>query len=208
MSEGRRLSGLNDPDRPPWLEPVPVVDEDEPEGPSAARLILGVLLGIVLIGGLVGGFFWYMNRDDPAAGVELIKAEPGPYKIKAPEPGGMEIEGEGDTAFAASEGAKPVGRIDVSAVPEAPLTEGGGNVAKAPGAVATIQLGAFSSEAAANKAWKALSERFTYLAPLTHSIVAVTSEDKTLYRLRANGADAAGLCNRLRIAGETCMTVE
>ncbi|QPQ54046.1 SPOR domain-containing protein [Allosphingosinicella flava] len=209
MSEGRRLGGLNDADTPPWLQPIPV-EEDEAEGPSAMRLILGVILGIVLIGAAVGGFFWFMNRGDGGGeGVQLIKAEPGPYKVKAPDPGGMEIEGEGDTAFAASEGAKPVGRLNVDAVPEAPLTESGGGLASAaPGAVATVQLGAFSSEAAANKAWTALSGRFAYLEPLSHSIIAVTQGDKTLYRLRANGPDAASLCNRLRIAGETCVTVD
>ncbi|WP_106638809.1 SPOR domain-containing protein [Allosphingosinicella vermicomposti] len=210
MSEGRRLGGLNDTDTPPWLQPVPVEEDEGPEGPSAGRLILGVIIGFVLIGGLVGGFFWFMNRDDGGTeGVQLIKADPGPYKVPAPDPGGMEIEGEGDTAFAASEGAKPLGRLDVDAVPEAPLTEGGGGQGKAsPGAVATIQLGAFSSEAAANKAWTALSKRFTYIAPLTHNVISVTSGEKTLYRLRANGPDAANLCNRLRVAGEACVTVD
>lgn len=208
MTDGRRLGGLNDTDTPPWLQPVPV-EEEEPEGPSPGRLIAGVLLGIVLIGALVGGFFWFMNRDDHGGRVQLIKAEPGPYKIPAPDPGGMEIEGKGDTAFAASEGAKPLGRINVNAVPEAPLTAGGGDAARAePGAIGTIQLGAFSSEASANKAWKALSERFAYLAPLGHSIIPVEQEEKTLYRLRANGPDAVSICNRLRIAGEACVTVE
>jgi hypothetical protein len=208
MNEGRRLGGMSDIETPPWLAPVPGQEEEGDSGPSAARLILGVLLGIILIGGLVGGFFWFMNREEGSTGVQLIKAEPGPYKVRAPEPGGMEIEGKGDTAFAASEGADPVGKIDVSAVPEQPVTEGGGGVAKAPGAVATIQLGAFSSEAAASKAWTALSKRFTYIAPLSHTVIAATSGEKTLYRLRATGPDAAGLCNRLRIAGEACVTVE
>ena len=208
MSEGRRLGGVGDGDTPPWLRPVPVEEDETPEGPSASRLILGVLIGIVLIGAAVGGLFWLVNRDDPSGGVQLIKAEPGPYKIPAPDPGGMEIEGEGDTAFAASEGAKPLGKINVDAVPEAPLTaESGGKIAAAPGEAATIQLGAFSSEAAANKAWKALSGRFAYLEPLSHTIVTVTQGDATLYRLRANGPDAASICNRLRIAGEACVSV-
>jgi hypothetical protein len=75
----------------------------------------------------------------------------------------------------------------------------------APGA--TVQLGAFSSQAAANNAWRALSGRFRYLAPLGHSVIPVQAGGRTLYRLRANGPDAAGICRRLQIAGEDCTPV-
>jgi hypothetical protein len=72
---------------------------------------------------------------------------------------------------------------------------------------ATIQLGAFSSQAAANQAWTNLSGRFRYLAPLSHNLVAVQVGGRTLYRLRASGADAAGVCRRLQVAGEACSLV-
>ena len=84
---------------------------------------------------------------------------------------------------------------------------GQANPALPQGAAATIQLGAFSSQAAATRAWTALSGRFRYLAPLSHSVVPVQSGERTLYRLRASGADAAGICRRLRIAGEDCSII-
>jgi hypothetical protein len=71
----------------------------------------------------------------------------------------------------------------------------------------TIQLGAFSSQAAANNAWRALSGRFQYLSPLSHSVTGVESGGRTLYRLRASGPDAAGVCRRLQVAGEACTVV-
>ena len=71
----------------------------------------------------------------------------------------------------------------------------------------TIQLGAFSSPAKANAAWKSLSGRFSFLGGLTQSVVPVQSGDKTLYRLRANGGDAGDICGRLRTAGESCSVV-
>lgn len=71
----------------------------------------------------------------------------------------------------------------------------------------TVQLGAFSSQAKANGAWKTLSGRFSFLSGLTQSVVAVQSGDKTLYRLRASGADAGSICAKLRTAGESCTVI-
>jgi hypothetical protein len=79
--------------------------------------------------------------------------------------------------------------------------------AAAGGSGQTIQLGAFDSQAQANAAWKALSGRFKYLAPLNQSIQTAEVNGRTFYRLRASGADARSVCNRLKIAGETCLPV-
>lgn len=79
----------------------------------------------------------------------------------------------------------------------------------APG-VGTIQLGAFSSEAAANKAWTNLSKRFPYLADLGKSISPTEAGEKTVYRLRASAGSAANaqsLCAKMRVAGENCVVV-
>jgi SPOR domain len=220
-------------DRLPWLE---AVEEDGGEGgPSALKLIVAVLIGLAAIGGIVGGIFWLSNRDGAATGApELIKAPEGAYKVKPDSPGGMAVEGQGETAFDAAQGGTPNASIDTSAVAETPVT--GQPKAQAPAAQeppllkappptnvpaakaetpapspaaggATIQLGAFPNGAAAEKAWKALSGRFSYLSPLSHSVVAAQVNGKTYYRLRAIGPGAAGICGRLKVAGEQCLKV-
>ncbi|MEA3002698.1 MAG: hypothetical protein QOH81_1486 [Sphingomonadales bacterium] len=238
-----RAEDLDEGDRLPWLE---AVDEDDGhDGPSALKLIVAVLIGLAAIGGIVGGLFWLGNRHAPGAGptaeVETIKAPDGAYKVKPDHPGGMNVQGQGDTSFAASAGAEPKGRIDTNAVPETPVSRTGGTapaaqpqaahpaaakppvptpkpaptpVKPAPAPAATgqgggsIQLGAFSSQAGAEKAWKALAGRFSYVAPLSHNVVPVASGGRTLYRLRAGGAGAADVCGRLRVAGESCVTLD
>ncbi len=223
---------LSDEDRLPWLEAVE--EEDRSDGPTAAKLIAFVVIGLVAIGLIVGGLFWLGNRGagGGAAGEpELIAAEDGPYKRRPDEAGGMKVDDKASTSLAASEGSDPKGNINVNAVPETPLVAGPKapqqpaaaqpKQAPAPAAPApkqapaapaaaggvTVQLGAFSSNASAESAWKALSGRFKYLAPLSHSVTSVTVGGKTLYRLRASGADAANLCGRLRVAGESCERV-
>jgi hypothetical protein len=230
----------DDDDRLPWLE---AVDEDETrDGPSAAKLIAFVVIGLVAIGLIVGGLFWMGNRGNDAgtggAGTDdtLIAAPEGDYKIKPEDPGGMKVDGQGGTALAASEGAEPKGQINVNAVSEAPVTAqpkaaqptpAPTQVAQAParptptptaaatpaatpapaGGGATIQLGAFDSAATANSAWKALSGRFKYLAPLSQSVMTAEVKGKTYYRLRASGPGARDICRRLEVAGETCIVV-
>jgi hypothetical protein len=227
-------------DRLPWLEAVE--EDDRGDGPSAVKLIIAVLIGLLAIGGIVGGIFWLGNRGAAhrtGGEAELIKAQPGPYKVKPNQPGGMTVEGEGDTAFQASAGADPKGKINTNAVPETPVQKGAppaqpqqtaqaqpqpqpadkkpqGTIkapppSNAPAAAAaggaTIQLGSFPNSALAEKAWKAMSGRFGYLAPLSHSVVSAQVGGKTWYRLRASGPDAAGICGRLRVAGEQCLKV-
>lgn len=75
---------------------------------------------------------------------------------------------------------------------------------------AMIQLGAFSSEGAAAKAWTSLSKRFAYLADLGKSISPAKVGDGTVYRLRVSAgtsANATNLCGKLRVAGENCVVV-
>lgn len=220
-----------DEDRLPWLEAVE--EEGEGSGPGIAKLIGAVVIGLVAIGLIVGGLFWLGNRNQSEADGTLIAAPEGDYKVRPDEPGGMNVAGEGDTAYAASAGRAPEGRLNTETMPEAPVARpepapkapapaapppqpAPERPAPAPAATpapapaaggGTIQLGAFSSQAGANRAWSALSGRFRYLAPLNHSVVPVRSGDRTLYRLRAAGPDAAGICRRLRVAGEDCTIV-
>ena len=70
-----------------------------------------------------------------------------------------------------------------------------------------VQLGAFPTEAIANAAWTSFAKRFAYLAPLGQSVQPVATGGRTLYRLRVNAGSAnqaADICGRLRVAGETC----
>jgi hypothetical protein len=231
---------LDGGERLPWLEAAD--EHDGGDGPSALKLIAWVILGLVAIGGIVGGLFWIGNRHAANQGTQIIAAPQGPYKVKPQEPGGMRVDGTGETAFAAGAGAEPKGHIDMNAASEVPVTRTAAahppqpaKAAQAPvkpvsappahpktpvaaaspkaapaaaGAGGSIQLGAFSSQAGAEKAWKALSGRFSYLAPLSHNVASVSSGGKTLYRLRAGGPDAAGICDRLKVAGESCVPLE
>lgn len=232
---------VGDEDRLPWLEAVED-DDGDGDGPSVAKLIAAIVIGLVAIGVIVGGLFWLGNRNQPGANGEIIAAPEGDYKVRPDNPGGMNVTGEGDVAAAASAGQTPQGNLNVDVVPETPVTAAPhpaaapppaappaaapGRPAPAPAAArpapapahpapaaqpaapgGTIQLGAFSSQAAANQAWTALSGRFRYLAPLSHNVVPAQVGGRTLYRLRASGADAAGVCRRLQVAGEACSTV-
>lgn len=247
----RGTLGGADEDRLPWLEAVE--DEQDEGGVSTGKLIGAVIVALIAIGLVVGGIFWMRDRGagDRTGDGELIAAPAGDYKEKPAEAGGMKVEGQGDAAYAASEGDDVNTALDLSALPEAPMA-GAGSVAaagaaktvpapaatpaakpaekvvavkqaapvakpepkpaEAPAAApvaggGTIQLGAFSSEAKANAAWTSLSGRFGFLAPLSKAITPVTSGSNTLYRLRASGAGSAGVCQKLKVAGESCTVI-
>lgn len=105
-------------DRLPWLE---TVEDDYREGPSVLRIVLLILIGLAVVAAAVFGWWWYQRSVTGEGTGALINAQEGDYKVKPDEPGGMKVEGEGDTVFAASEGATTNGSVDVSAVPETPV---------------------------------------------------------------------------------------
>jgi SPOR domain len=109
-----------DEDRLPWLE---AVEEEYDEGVSPGKLGALIVAALVALGIVIGGV-WLMrskgaggNTTDPT----LIAAAEGDYKVKPEAPGGMKVEGKGDSAFATSEGAEATGKIDTNALPEAPV---------------------------------------------------------------------------------------
>jgi SPOR domain len=108
-----------DEDRLPWLE---AVEEDEGGGgPSVTKLIAVVLIGLVAIGVIVGGLYWLGNRGQTGDGNDIITAEAGDYKQRPENPGGMNLSGEGNTSFAASEGQQPRGNLNVNGMAEQPV---------------------------------------------------------------------------------------
>jgi len=226
MSDETVLETTNG-DRLPWLE---AVEDDDGEGGFGLGKMVGVILTAVLaVALIVAGVLFLQSRDGANEGQgELIAAPEEDYRVRPDDAGGMEVEGEGDSAFAASAGDSPEGRINPGAAPEqpvqgrraaAPAAPTVGSTARVPassGQLADaasgrlIQLGAYSSEAVANSAWTALGGRYSYLGSLTKTVSTVQSGGRTLYRLRvdAGSAEAArSVCGRLRTAREACSVV-
>ena len=207
----------------PWLQAVE--DEDEPRGLSA-RKMLAALLVVLLAAALVGAtFFWLGRRDAVVNGpAELIRAEPGPYKVKPPNPGGLDVKGESQTAFETSAGEDRDSQLDLDAVPEAPVTPPAKvepkrippNETKVPvppepkptaASGSVIQIGAFANRAQAERAWSALSARFPKIAAMNKLIVPFSGG----IRLRAGAAspaEARQACQMLKAAGENCFVAQ
>jgi SPOR domain len=210
----------------PWLEAVD--DEDGPAG-IPPRKMLAALLVVLAAAALVSGTFFWLGRQagSPAGGApELIRAEPGPYKVKPPNPGGLDVAGESQTAFETSAGQDTDAQIDLSKAPEAaavappktaePATKPEPAPAAKPakaepekaaaptgGKGSVIQLGAFANRAQAERAWSALSARFPSIAATNKMIVPFPGG----IRLRAaagSPGDARQACQTLKAAGENC----
>jgi hypothetical protein len=207
----------------PWLQPVD--DEDEPRSISARKMLAALL--VVLLAALIvaATFFWLGRRNAVVSGPpELIHAPTGPYKVKPPIPGGLDISAESQSAFETSAGEDRNAQLDTSklpqgVVPKAPQEKPGTTTGAAP-ATATapeappepkatgasgsiIQLGAFANQAQAERAWTALSARFPSIAAMDKMIVPFAHG----FRLRAGAsspANAKQACDALKAAGENC----
>ena len=112
-----------DEDRLPWLEPVE--EEKDEDTVGWGRLIGAVVAGLLAIGLIIGGVFWLRERmGGPAGSGEIIAAPQGDYQEKPGDPGGMEVEGTGDVSYSASEGSDINSALDLTALPETPVTGG------------------------------------------------------------------------------------
>ena len=217
----------------PWLEAVP--DEEGPRGISGRKRAAALLIVFVAVL-TVASTAYLLGRPNsaPSSGApELIKADPRPYKITPADPGGLDVAGDSQTAFATSAGADTDAQIDMNAVAETPIARPEkepppkpktlpANETKEPvvetpapapeptpaASGTVIQLGAFSSAAKAEAAWKALTARFGALGAMSKIVTPVAGGK--LYRLRAgvaSPADAKAMCQSLRVAGESCVVV-
>lgn len=191
-------------DRLPWLE---TADEEYRERPSIARLLPTILFGLIIAAVLVFAYVALSTPTKPAGNGQLIAAQEGDYKVKPDVPGGRKVEGEGDTAFATSEGKGPKdAKIDLKQMPEAPMSRGKSAAGGSSGG-ALVQLGSFPDAATANGAWAQAAKRFGYLAPLGHSVEKAEVNGRMVYRLRVNAGSAGAaseLCGKLQVAGEAC----
>lgn len=210
--------GLDDPDRLPWLETADGYEYEESASPLKVAGL--VLAGLVLLAVIVGGIYWVQrNQSRGASGDgELIAAQEGDYKVAPTDREGKNFEGEGDAAFAASEGKKVDVSIDpakAKAAAQAPEQLPAAAPAKAgpaPAGSGFVQLGAFSDSAKADQAWAAMGKRFGFLSGLNRRIAEGAAEGgRKVYRLQAvaaNPAAAQQLCAKLKAAGENCMVVK
>lgn len=215
----------------PWLQPVE--DEDEPRGISA-RKMFAALVVVLFAALLVAGTFFWLGRRNAAVGgpPELIHAPPGPYKVKPPNPGGLDISAESQTAFETSAGEDSNAQLDTSKLPQGTIAKpaqeqpkaaagatqpAAATPAPAPapttapkatgGTGSVIQLGAFANQAQAERAWAALSARFPSIAAMNRMIVPFPHG----MRLRAgtaSPAEAKQACDMLKAAGENCFIAE
>lgn len=110
-----------DEDRLPWLEAVE--DEDADDTITPGKMMALIVAALVALGIVIGGVWLMRSKSGPANATDptLIAAAEGDYKVKPDAPGGMKVEGKGDSAFATSEGAEATGKIDTNALPEAPV---------------------------------------------------------------------------------------
>ena len=215
------LRSAGDGETLPWLQAVD--DEDEPRGVSARKMLAA--LAMVLLGiAIVAGTLFYLGRQEAASGPpELIRAEPGPYKVKPDDPGGLNVAGDSGTAFATGAGEDTDAQLDVGNLTDAPPkpaeepkrlppneTREPAPAEPAPpapppaGARGTIvQLGAYGSTAKAETAWRLLSGRFPEVARMSKMVVPFSGG----FRLRAaaaSPAEAQAACKALIAAGENC----
>jgi hypothetical protein len=213
---------MRDSDRLPWLETV----EQERDGAAPVIRIVMMVVGLLALVAIaiLGYRYWDTHRGINGNGA-LIAAPAGDYKIRPTEPGGMVVQGEGDTAIATSNG-ESMGNssIDMAAAPEVPV-EGkkvvlqriDSGASKAVSAIpaadgaasggASIQLGSFDTEADANDIGKRIAKRYSYLAPLGRSVQMAQVNGRTVYRLRVNTGslgEAKSLCAKLAAAGQAC----
>jgi len=122
-------------ERLPWLEPVE--DEDDcPEtggGGGGGRVALWLVVGLVVIAILFGGFIvWQRHRAQSADVGTIIHALPGPYKEKPANPGGLAVNESDVIASKMGTGNDIDSPIDLSKIPEQPITGPGSDQGQEP----------------------------------------------------------------------------
>ena len=206
----------------PWLEEVE--DEDEPRALSARKMLVAILV-VALAAALVAGTLFWLGRSSAEEGSgppELIRAEPGPYKVKPDDPGGINVAGDSETAFATGAGEQVDGQLDLDAVPEAPVARPQPKAeepaptarpdpeaeAAAPAgpAGAQVQLGFYDNVTQANAAWSTLAGRFPAIAGAGKVVVPFQGGQR-LRASFASPAEARTACQVLKAAGDACFVV-
>ncbi|WP_116091496.1 SPOR domain-containing protein [Sphingomonas crusticola] len=126
-------------ERLPWLEPVEDEDDypDTAGGGGGGRAALWIVIALVAAAILFGAFIvWQRHRAARADLGEIIHAPPGPYKEKPANPGGLAVDESGVIAERMGTGNDIDSPIDLSRLPEQPVTGPGSDPSATPPAVA------------------------------------------------------------------------
>ena len=222
--ETEQLALAGQDERLPWLE-SPDDDDFAQDRHNTGGLIRLVLVGLVLLGGIVGGIWWLTHRATQEAVVadgSLVPAEPGPYKVPPTDPGGKQFAGTGDQTYVVLDGQSRAPQLAGSeavpaSAPAAPVPQPSASPSAKPSATPSaepvargvgVQVGAYSSKAAAEAGWtKLVAQSNGALSGVSHRIVTGTADIGTVYRLQAVAGDTAGataLCGRLKASGIAC----
>jgi hypothetical protein len=194
-------------ERLPWLESD---DEYEQPGVDTGRIVAFAALGLLAVVLLVGAL-WLFLRDRPPSDAiadgSVIAAPEEPYRTRPDDPGGLQVEGTGQTSFEVAEGQRSEGRVADSAVPAPSIDrEQTADGVPASGGVG-VQVGAYSSREAAEAGWSQLVRQFEQLQGRNHRVLEGTADSGRIFRLQAlagSGAEADELCSALKAAGGDC----
>lgn len=217
IEAAEQLTLADTDERLPWLESDD--DDDEPSF-DTGRLIGFAAVGLLALV-LILGAVWFVTRDavdeQLVADGGVIEAPEGPYKARPADPGGRPVEGTGDTSFAVAEGRTVEGRVAGSGDAPTPVPSPSIDRAQgaAPAAAATpaasggvgVQVGAYSTKAAAETGWTQLSGRIEALQGRSHRVLQGTADSGTIFRLQAvagSAAEADTLCRAIRSQGGDC----
>lgn len=212
----------------PWLEAVD--DEDAPPAVSARKMMAFIVVVLVALALVAGTMFW-IGRDAGPVGAEpeLIAAPAEPYKVEPDDPGGLDVAGDSETAFATSAGEETYSQIDTAAVEDTPVIAVEPTPAPAPPEPAApgapepvtppepaapagvlVQLGAYTNARQAEAAWVLLSSRFPEVAALEKYVPTARVNGRLYHRLRAAAPDratAVAACDAVKAGGENCVLV-
>jgi hypothetical protein len=189
-------------DRLPWLE------GDEAERDEGTGRILALLVLAVILLALAGSGFWYIRHRQQVAAMAIaggvIKAPPGPYKVRPTDPGGSKASGTGMTVYSVAQGRNLRG----DALPQAVASD----LATPAAAVEStkgfgVQIGAYGGKDEAERAWPTFTTRFPILSGVGHRVVETPGDLGTVYALQAVTATRAGanaLCEQLRAGALKC----
>lgn len=203
-------------ERLPWLEAVE--DEDAPSGISTTKMATAIGVVLVAAVGVAGTMYWVGQQSPSGDGAPtLIEAPDEPYKVRPADPGGLDIAGESETAFATSAGEDPDAQLDPEGLEEAPriaveeptpaptpapaprqpdplapTPTPAPTPAPAPAVVPSgpkVQLGSFTNRAQAEAAWVLLSSNYSQIGAMTKSIEEARVNGRTYYRVRGLASD-------------------